>query len=158
MLPIIKALLRITTKKDILSNLMWCLLDISHEGRKQVAAILKLGIAKHVLSAMMHEDEHLKTLATEVAVNILARCDQIVAVMVAKGVIPVLASLLNDPNHGPRLSACRALSNILAGNARIIKEVFDYEDGLIIRKLFSMIRNDHVEVHCQILFSLTFYS
>ena len=132
--------------EEVVHHTLWCLSYLSDGDSKQIKAILELDVAEIIVDMMGRDEVNLKAPALRAAGNLVTEVDELTAVMVDKGVIPALYQLLNHPKNIFRKEACWAFSNILAGSAAHIEEVFNFNNRVIIKKFFHMIYNDVVDV------------
>jgi hypothetical protein len=66
--------------------------------------------------------------------------------MIELGVIPIIAVLIDDPKKNTRKEVCWGLSNILAGPPEQLDVIFNFQEGILIKKLIHIVQHDDPEV------------
>ena len=131
---------------EVLNNCMWALSYLSDGTDEQINAVLELGITKIIVGLLSHPEPHMVAPALRVIGNLVTGADTLTQKLIECNVIPPLAVLLSNNKKIFRKEACWALSNILAGPAYQIEEVFNYNNREIIKRLFHMAASEDLEV------------
>jgi len=125
---------------------MWALSYTSDGTDEQIAKLFDMEVVSKVVELLSHQEQYMVAPALRVIGNLVTGKDVFTDALLELGIVAPLAGLLNSPKKVFRKEACWALSNILAGPAHQVEEVFTYNNREIIKKLFNMAVTDDFEV------------
>jgi len=143
---IVEFFLKNVHSEEVQNHSMWALSYFSDGSDAQIKAVLEMDVQDKVLDFVRSDNPALKAPGLRTAGNLVTGKDEFTEKMIQAGLIEALAKSLRDEKKIFRKEACWALSNILAGKATHIEEVFNYNNREILNTLFHMIYNDDKDV------------
>ena len=112
-----------------------------------IQQILDLDVLELIFEMLKPNDFKLTFPALKVISCLLSADDAQTQYVLNRGVVQVLVPFLNHRKRLVRKETCLAFANVLAGNYTQIEEVIEYQDGIIVKRLFEMITNDEIDVN-----------
>jgi len=154
-IPILQFFIENVQSDEVVNNCMWALSYLSDGTDAQIKAVLDMGITDKIVQMLAHDEPHMVAPALRVVGNLVTGGDSLTDQLIEKHVIPPLAMLLSSPKKIFRKEATWAISNIMAGPAYQIEEIFHYNDREILKKLFQMAATEDLEIRRECVFCIT---
>lgn len=150
-LPYLKESLSVETDQDILTENLWACSYISDLGEEAVKQMINAELIKKVCDHFVKSNQQLLILTPSFRTlsNVVSGSDLHTDYILSLGLLPGVVELLNHQKPTIRKEACFFLSNIAAGDASQIQQLYEYS-GLI-PALKVIIFNDESTVKIEAL-------
>ena len=154
-LPYLKESLSLETDQDILTENLWACSYISDLGVDAVKQMITGELIKKVCDHFLKSHQQLLILTPSFRTlsNVVSGTDNHTDYILSMNILPVVAELLNHQKPTIRKEACFFLSNIAAGDASQIQQLYEYP-GLL-PGLRTIVFNDESTVKIEALWIIS---
>lgn len=142
-IPILCEVLKLSSRKEILTDAMWGISYISDAGEKAIIKILETGVLDAIVKLLSCPHNNIILPGVRALGNFVTGEDTETQTVLDSGVLPHLHQLLDHEDAAIRKESCWTLSNICAGTTNQVGMIL--ETG-IFDKLVSMVSDDLYEI------------